>query len=124
MADPAGGFIIQPGDIGLLLFVKRFQRKIFNPLFFFDFEVTLTVAINGCFTGMRNFLYEGMTLTAVYFAMSGPVIFGFIDMKHFESAIFFMSHKAGILMTGETAPLVKGKADRNGIEAHAADKDD
>ena len=124
MADPAGGFIIQPGDKRLLLFMKRFQREIFNLFFLLDFEVALGVAINGCFTGMRDLRYRGMTLTAVYFAVNGPVIFGFIDMKHFESAIFFMSHKAGILMTGETAPLVKGKADRNGIEAHAADKDD
>ena len=83
MADPAGGLIIQPGDVRLLIFVKRLQRKIFNPAFFLDFEVTLTVAINGGFTGMRDLLYGGMTLAAVYFAMSGAVVFGFIDMKHF-----------------------------------------
>ena len=123
VADPAGGLIIQPGDKRLLLFVKRFQRKIFNLILLLDFEVALGVAVDGCFPGMRNLLYRGMTFAAVYFAMGGAGIFGFVDMQHFEPIIFFMSHKAGILMTGETASLVKGKADRNGIEANAADND-
>ena len=123
MADPAGAFIIQPGYKRLLLFMHRFQGKIFDLLFFLDLQVALGVAINSGFAGMRDLRHSSMTLAAIYFAMGGAGIFGFVDMQHFEPIIFFMSHKAGILMTGETASLVKGKADRNGIEANAADND-
>jgi hypothetical protein len=103
MANPAGAFIIQPGYKRLLLFVNRFQGKIFDPIFFLDFEVALGVAINGCFAGMRDLRYPDMTLTAVCFAMGRSGIFDFIDMKHLESAILFMPHQAGKPMTGKTA---------------------
>jgi hypothetical protein len=122
MADPAGAFIIQPGYKRLLVFMNRFQGKIFDPIFFLDFEVALGVAINRGFAGMRDLCHPDMTLAAVCFAMGRSGIFDFIDMKHLESVILFMPHQAGKPMTGKTAPLVKGKADRVGIRADPTDK--
>ena len=122
MAYPAGAFIIQSGYKRLFIFVNRFQGKIFDPIFFLDVKMTMGVAINGGFAGMRDLRYPNMTLTAICFDMGGAGIFGFIDMKHLESVILFMPHQAGKPMTGKASALVKGKAGRVAIKADPTDK--
>ena len=99
-----------------------FQGEIFDPIFIFDVEVALGVAINGGFAGMRDFRHPNVTLAAVCFAMGGAGVSGFIDVKHFEPVVLFMSHQAGKPMAGKTSPLVQGKADRVGIKTAPTDK--
>ena len=87
--------------------MERLQRSLFNLFFFFAFQVTMGVAVNGCHTGMGDLVDLGVTFAAVNFAMGGGRVFGLIDMQHPEVALLFEPHQSWILMAGKAAALIE-----------------
>ena len=66
-------------------------------------------AVGTCFAGMGNLGDGSVALFAANFAMGGVEILFFGNVKDLDSITFFQPHESGVLVTGETAVLIKAK---------------
>ena len=66
-------------------------------------------AVGTCFAGMGNLGDYSVALFAANFAMGGVEILLFGNVEDLNSIFFFEPYQAGVLMTSETAVLIKAK---------------
>ena len=72
--------------------------------------MTFSGAVNFCLAGVRNLPNCEMALPAAKLTVRGVEKLFLVNMEHSKPVRLFKPYKSRVLVTGETASLIQGKA--------------